>query len=212
MAFVPPKSLSMSGKYRPFVDRKTNNGNRRKTIVRRALCVSLAVVGTIALLGNMADRESRVGRSLLVVASRTLCDAFWNHVDYRQYWEELYYNQVNYPLLPRALRYPDADATNVAYVLTLTNCNDDLPVDIPAVDTQYDPAHAFYDAAAVLKYSICNCTHESSYTSTMYAVVHPDAVECLRPDGEYYDRVRVLEELGYWVSLMPDLSSFPLIT
>jgi hypothetical protein len=61
--------------------------------------------------------------------------------------------------------------------------------------------HSFYDAAAVLKYSILRNTYPASskYNSTMYAIVHPDAIRCRTPSGDDYDRVKVLQHLGYFV-------------
>jgi hypothetical protein len=36
----------------------------------------------------------------------------------------------------------------------------------------------------------------------MYAVVHPDAVVCKGPNHEPYDRVKVLQDLGYKVTIL----------
>lgn len=101
---------------------------------------------------------------------------------------------------------PEGD-TNVAFVVTIQSC--------PETGAYpRDPGDAFYDAAAVLRDSVCNCTATnpdsgSNYNSTLYAVIHPDAVMCEGPStagGErrlqssyMYDRVAILQELGYWV-------------
>jgi len=111
---------------------------------------------------------------------------------------------------------------NIAFVVTIPSCSENNPGD------NNDPGSGatFYDAAAVLRDSICNCTSKnpdsgSNYTSTMYAVIHPDAINCAGPDdgasrrmeeghgsnghrsldfpSYNYDRVAILEELGYWV-------------
>lgn len=93
----------------------------------------------------------------------------------------------------------------VAFVVTISSCDE-------------EPRDAFYDAAAVLKTSVCNCTSNnpdsgSQYESTLYAIIHPSAIECEGPasttttsttrrrleDTYTYDRVAVLEELGFWV-------------
>lgn len=105
-------------------------------------------------------------------------------------------------------------ANNLAFVVTIPSC----PQDTTHPAAEDDPGAAFYDAVGVLRDSICNCTARnpdsgSQYDSTMYAVIHPDAVFCngFPPggaaqgrrnlmDGNYtYDRVKVLEELGFWV-------------
>lgn len=111
---------------------------------------------------------------------------------------------------------------NVAFVVTIPSCPDDLTH--PTADD--DPGAAFYDAAAVLRDSICNCTApesaDSNYTNTMYAIIHPDATICAGPSSnarrlssnsrslsEYtYDRVAILEELGYWVIIWREPVSF----
>ena len=58
--------------------------------------------------------------------------------------------------------------TDLAFVLSLTACpNDEV---LPGVDNRHDPKQAFYDAAALLKYSICEECAElnvaSSYNHT----------------------------------------------
>lgn len=35
----------------------------------------------------------------------------------------------------------------------------------------------------------------------MYAIVHEDAIRCEGPNGEEYDRVKVLQDLGYHVNI-----------
>jgi hypothetical protein len=64
--------------------------------------------------------------------------------------------------------------------------------------------HAFYDAAALLKYSIFRNTYPagSKYNATMYAIVHPNAVRCKDPNGVEYDRVTVLQDLGYHITIL----------
>lgn len=107
---------------------------------------------------------------------------------------------------------------NVAFVVTIPSCPEDA-----VVGSQDDPRDAFYDAAAVLRDSVCNCTATnpasgSKYSSTMYAIIHPDAVLCAGPTTEAarrslqssyeYDRVKVLQELGYWVMIWGEPVSF----
>ena len=64
--------------------------------------------------------------------------------------------------------------------------------------------HAFYDAVALLKYSIVRNTYPagSNYNATMYAIVHKSAIMCEGPTGAKYDRVKVLQDLGYHVTIM----------
>lgn len=70
--------------------------------------------------------------------------------------------------------------------------------------TLVNSGHAFYDAAALLKYSIHRNTYPagSKYNATMYAIVHPEAVKCKGPNHEEYDRVKVLKDLGYKVMIL----------
>jgi len=94
--------------------------------------------------------------------------------------------------------------TSVAYAIPFMTCPE--VDDLPGVDSQHDAENAFYDAAVLLKNSVCTNSKEdedseSEYTSTMYAIIHPDAVTCTGPNGEQYDRARVLQSLDYWVKI-----------
>jgi len=130
---------------------------------------------------------------------------------------------------------PDGQApggeNDVAFVVTIPSCPEDAST--TANSSNVDPGDNFYDAAAVLRDSVCNCTSDnpesgSNYSNTMYAVIHPDALECLSPvsgdttgeggssssqerrslgtltttSGQTYNRVAVLEELGYFVKIL----------
>eukprot|EP00546_Thalassionema_frauenfeldii_P020972 CAMPEP_0178903840 /NCGR_PEP_ID=MMETSP0786-20121207/5373_1 /TAXON_ID=186022 /ORGANISM="Thalassionema frauenfeldii, Strain CCMP 1798" /LENGTH=1220 /DNA_ID=CAMNT_0020575241 /DNA_START=105 /DNA_END=3767 /DNA_ORIENTATION=+ len=108
----------------------------------------------------------------------------------------------------------DQPQGTVAFVVTIPSCPEDT-THPPADD---DPSDAFYDAAAFLRHSVCNCTARnpdsgSTVESTFYAIVHPSAVSCLAPSGnENYDRVKILQELGYWVIIWAEpvsLSELP---
>jgi len=106
---------------------------------------------------------------------------------------------------------------NVAYVVTISSCPEDATQ--PALLREGDPGTtgAFYDAAAVLQHGICECSKDnpdsgSAYNHTIYAVVHPDAVNCAIPVSDarrhlqtrsagYYNRVKMLEDAGYWVKI-----------
>jgi len=119
---------------------------------------------------------------------------------------------------------PDGGDDNIAFVVTISSCPEDAIVDessssLNNATTTADPGDNFYDAAAVLRDSVCNCTATnpdsgSNYNSTMYAVIHPDAIHCDAPvsgDGRRrrrlqstttttttVDRIKILEELGYY--------------
>jgi len=84
--------------------------------------------------------------------------------------------------------WPSAD---VAYVVTFESCGNDA-------------GSAFFDAAAVLKHSICengDDNPDTTYGNAIYAIIHTDAVTCMGPNGVEYDRARLLQSLGYWVKI-----------
>ena len=55
-----------------------------------------------------------------------------------------------------------------------------------------------------MKHSIVRNTYPagSKYNATMYAIVHPTAVRCEGLNGEEYDRLQVLKDLGYKVTIV----------
>merc|ERR1740124_917812 len=114
--------------------------------------------------------------------------------------------------------------SEVGFVVIYPNC----PEDAPSPDDDTDPvvsAGSFVDRAAVTKHAIAcaipsmpstsatDPADSSSGTSrtlsgsaspassAMYALIHPDAVTCIGPNGEEYDRVTLLQSLGYWVKI-----------
>mmetsp|Transcript_8467 Transcript_8467/g.23723 ORF Transcript_8467/g.23723 Transcript_8467/m.23723 type:complete len:549 (+) Transcript_8467:178-1824(+) len=104
-------------------------------------------------------------------------------------------HSANAPSLP--------PSTEMAFIVSLTTCPDD---DVqPGVDNRYDPKRAFYDAAALLKYSVCEECAEvnvaSKFNHTFYAIVHPLARICSDEGRGEYDRVEVLQSLGYRVEV-----------
>ncbi|KAI2497601.1 hypothetical protein MHU86_16907 [Fragilaria crotonensis] len=138
-------------------------------------------------------------RRALSETTRRLCKTVFNYPDWKQYWEDLFAPKSQYASTGVRSLIP-LQKNNIGYFLTLASC----PADgYPAADS-YDPGHAFYDAAAVLKYSIFSNTYpaKSKYNATMYAVVHPAAVVCKGPNHEPYDRVKVLQDLGYTVTIL----------
>lgn len=87
------------------------------------------------------------------------------------------------------------DGSTISYYLSITHCPGD---DYPTGVDDHDPGHHFYDAAALLKYSITsNAWPKSKYNATVVALIHPEAIRCKDPSGTPYDRVRILQELGY---------------
>lgn len=137
---------------------------------------------------------------------------------------ESFRNAFSERLLPFEADYEverPSGSNNIAFILTIPACPEDASV------ADDDPGFAFYDAAAILRNSVCNCTNTnaesgSKYGHTMYAIIHPDATQCEGPtnllddddnvssnrknlrrlddSSPYkYDRVKILEELGFWV-------------
>ena len=91
---------------------------------------------------------------------------------------------------------PESD---VAYVLPVTACPD-----VPDPSTENMPllGHAFRDVVAMLKFSACKYSRNhvgygggGTNDYTMYAIVHPDAVQCQDTNGDTYDLVKVLEDM-----------------
>ena len=92
--------------------------------------------------------------------------------------------------------------TDLAFIISLTTCPDDEVQ--PGVDNRHDPKSAFWDAAAMIKYSICqecDLNVASKYNHTFYAMVHPSARFCSDAGRGEYDRVAVLQSLGYRVEV-----------
>jgi len=89
---------------------------------------------------------------------------------------------------------------HVAFVVTIPSC----PEDVANPTADDDAGFSFYDAAAILHESVCGATIQnpesgSKYNGTLYGIIHPDAQVCKDANGNDYDRVALLEELGYWV-------------
>lgn len=114
-------------------------------------------------------------------------------------------------------RAPD---NTTAYVVTIVKCPDHTSTTINYSDD--DPAEDIYEASAILNYEVCNATEtavaqrdgSNSQTNgrklnanliknhTMYALIHPDAVNCPNPDGTTYNRVKLLQAQGYHVHIV----------
>lgn len=168
-----------------------------------------------ALCGD--SEHGVLNKRLSSLQHRILCE--WNTPLEDQTFQESYEQALTYDTYD-----PDNEApeTTLAFVLTVPPCD---------TGNVEDPGAAFYDAAAVLKDSICNCTATnpdsgSNYDATMYAIIHPDDIFCEAPtstalaqnggtsrrlNSNYlyrYDRVQILQELGFWVKIMgePDVA------
>ena len=99
--------------------------------------------------------------------------------------------------------YDTSDA--VAYVLPVLWCPDDPESPSALNPGIVDPRnkgntsdHTFRDAAAVLRHSISKIHQTSRYDFVTYAIVHPDALQCVDSStGIVTDRHAILTELGY---------------
>lgn len=204
------------------VERKVHD-NRRK----RAGTISrfLVVVAAISALVTIRSIHEIVG-SIHDVTRALVCTSGFLNARSGQYHRSLC--EVETALETDSFRnafsdegnlYDTADyeverpsgSTNIAFVVTVPSC----PEDLSHPTAEDDPGAAFYDAAAVLRDSVCNCTSRnpdsgSKYDSTLYALIHPEAISCAGPTDQLddganaqtpynYDRVKILEELGFWV-------------
>mmetsp|Transcript_231 Transcript_231/g.341 ORF Transcript_231/g.341 Transcript_231/m.341 type:complete len:704 (-) Transcript_231:190-2301(-) len=125
-------------------------------------------------------------------------------------WTEVYTTDgVNY--VDRALQPQDPivqeSQEDVAFVISLLECPDQPFYEHPGVREKPPPNEMFYDHFAMLKYSICGETDTVTIGgierhATIYALIPGDAVECMGLNNEPFDRVRVLEELGYIVKII----------
>lgn len=133
-----------------------------------------------------------------VAQSRQLCNTYFiGDFSNDPYWENSFPATTDHDGNPRIL--PSGNTT-IGFVVTLDACPDDTSYQNAIYGT--DPGHSLYDAAAVLKHSIeKNLAVVGKYTATMHAIVHPDAIVCTNPNGETYDRISVMENLGYFVTI-----------
>ena len=125
--------------------------------------------------------------------------------------EEPYVEDPNGP----ANTDPPPPEYDIAYVLTVPEC----PVD-PQTGPETAPINSltFYDSFSLLRHGICNCTKSNSvlnpetgllealsaYDSTMYVLVHSQAVTCQAADGTWYDLVASLQGMGYFVKIFDE--------
>mmetsp|Transcript_3930 Transcript_3930/g.5729 ORF Transcript_3930/g.5729 Transcript_3930/m.5729 type:complete len:630 (-) Transcript_3930:451-2340(-) len=164
-----------------------------------AKTVSL-ILGLVYLLDFASNNSSSPSSLRLLSVARKLCEEVIYQGDIKKdpYWEKSY-PAINF--YEGEARNLPGGSHNVGFVVTLGSCPDDISYK-KEIDTSYDPGHSLYSAAAVLKYSIDeNLQQTSKYNFTMHAIVHPDAVVCRDPNMKLYDRVKVLENLGYYVNI-----------
>jgi len=186
------------GRFLPFKNSTTSlqdyaSSKKRKRFI---LVISALCVTTLLSSGTVFDPLFS-----LLSSARLLCQAFFKgDLDANEpYWENDYPAITDYSGQDRTL---PGGSNNIGFVINLNSCPDDYLYK-PAVDTQYDPGHALYDAAAILKHSIEKSLEISGkYNATMHAIVHPNAIACDNPNGDPYDRVKVLESLGYYVNIL----------
>ena len=120
------------------------------------------------------------------------------------FWESRFQSIEHTEDVERVWPSSGVEMKNVAYVVSFMYCPD--AEGKPAVVSRYDAEGAFFDAASLLKHSICENSNAnelsgSYYGDTIYAMLHPDAVTCKGSNGITYDRARVLQSLGYWVKI-----------
>lgn len=192
----------------PHPSIKKNGGpNNRRAVNIFALMFGL---GALALLNT--DIMTSGHRALAETADgvRKLCNTLFDYPDWEAYWEDLFSAPALYDGSgDQRASLPAFEEHNIGYFLTMMSCpGDDHGY---TAEAKFDPGHAFYDAAAVLKHSITRNTYPvgSKYNATMYAIVHPNAVRCTSPNGAEYDRVKVLQDLGYAVIILG--APFPVI-
>ena len=162
-----------------------------------AACAIMFVAGVLALFVDDSIIESSSSMGLFRRLQES-CEVFFTGGGDGAYWENSYPDIHYYPGEEREL---PGGPNNIAFVVPMNSCPEDVAYDA-AIDTQYDPGHNLYDAAAVLKHSIeSNLAATGKYNATMHAIFHMDAVECIDPNGNLYDRVKVVESLGYYANI-----------
>jgi len=193
----------------------------------RLLCISGSIRSRLKLSGSFerhrylcdtdGDESSSSAFAVSESAAVAAGAASMNHKGYKE-THHSNGQELVYP--PDYLTDLPSGDQNIAVVLTIPSC----PEDRSQPTAKDDAGYAFYDAAAILKQSVRDCTTDtmlSQYNSTLYAIIHPDAISCLGQkenndqedeEGTYYNRVAMLEELGYSVILWKEpicLDNFP---
>jgi len=193
---------------------------------RRTLSRGLRIVTGIAAAVVMVTSAATIFEDNLIIHHRVLCSSGALTRRMGEFGHRLLSCDIHmpegdeiFPLIHLPQYRYEADwetekpggPDNVGFVLPIPACTEDGS----HPTTFSDPGANFYDAAGILKASVCNCTadnteSDSQFNNTMYAIIHPDAINCDGPHGldamyEGYDmnytynRVKILEELGYWV-------------
>lgn len=139
---------------------------------------------------------------------RKLCslETYWTHDGDGPYgsWTEVYKTSIDY--YERALGAGPriVPENSIAFVISMLECPD---LDHHGVKENAPPNDMFYDMASMLKYAVCvECLNMTiggvTYNTTVIALIPGDAIECMGPNGEPYDRIKVLEELRIGVQLL----------
>jgi len=104
---------------------------------------------------------------------------------------------------------PQRPLGTYGYAIQITRCPEWYS---SAIQGSIDPGDNLYEASAIIKDEICNATATNEMLTngndpgsqkgqTLYAIVNPNGVTCPSPDGALYDRVRMLQDMGYRVEI-----------
>eukprot|EP00551_Chaetoceros_affinis_P007592 CAMPEP_0203662284 /NCGR_PEP_ID=MMETSP0090-20130426/301_1 /ASSEMBLY_ACC=CAM_ASM_001088 /TAXON_ID=426623 /ORGANISM="Chaetoceros affinis, Strain CCMP159" /LENGTH=773 /DNA_ID=CAMNT_0050525047 /DNA_START=39 /DNA_END=2360 /DNA_ORIENTATION=+ len=139
--------------------------------------------------------------------------------------EPMYYSEVDTTLLglfEPAIYEPVNETANrpegtTAFTVTITSCPETY--DAPSSEVT-DPGGDIYEASCLLKNQACFATEDTTTAGTrrlkrqrdlmetttdnftMYAIIHPEAINCLNTDGSSYNRVKLLQQQGYYVEIL----------
>ena len=209
-------------KHKHAISARTRKRPRKRSNGAVVAATSFALVGCVAILGTLSNtsnlqnftRHLQAGTRRLAscVVSMAVNEADASIESTFPTWESMF--SLPFLIEKKAERQEWCDQnggcettslppdTDLAFIVSLTTCPGDEVQ--PGVDNRYDPQSAFYDAAAIMKYSICQeCDGNvaSKYNHTFYAMVHPSARFCSDAGRGEYDRVAVLQSLGYRVEV-----------
>eukprot|EP00521_Asterionellopsis_glacialis_P016109 CAMPEP_0195292678 /NCGR_PEP_ID=MMETSP0707-20130614/10488_1 /TAXON_ID=33640 /ORGANISM="Asterionellopsis glacialis, Strain CCMP134" /LENGTH=712 /DNA_ID=CAMNT_0040353203 /DNA_START=27 /DNA_END=2165 /DNA_ORIENTATION=- len=178
-----------------------------KRAMRLLRIASLLAVFTLVLMTKSEDESFQT-------YIRRLCEldtTFNEGVDDDDYtvWTESfetatidYYEQAQEPPSELAIERNQ----DIAFILPMLECPE-LPAGMKAGVPEDAPDNDFmYDEISLLSYSVCEecgvvTLNGVTYNTTLYAIIPGDAIECMGPNGETYDRVKVLQELGFFVDI-----------
>lgn len=164
-----------------------------------ALRVGSVLLLSFDALDSMINNSNGITTMSLFRRLEDSCETFFTGVGYRAYWENFYSDIYTYPGQDRTL--PGGPNT-IAFVVPMVSCPEDVAFGPQIISSCDPPGHSLYDAAAVLKHSIdTNLALTGKYKATFHAMFHQDAIHCIGPNGNLYDRVKVVESLGYYANI-----------